>query len=52
MKPTADAKDAARANFHIGNLLAKEFKPFSDGDFVKECMDILVENMCPQKVHS
>ena len=23
-----------------------------DGEFVKECMDILVENICPKNVHS
>ena len=43
-KPTADA----RTSFHVSNLLASKLKPFGDGEFVKECMDILVENMCPE----
>ena len=47
-KPTAHTKNAARTSFHVSNLLANKLKPFSDGEFVKECMDILVENMCPE----
>ena len=49
VKPTVDTKNAARASFHVSNLLAKKLKPFSDGEFVKECMDIVVENICPEK---
>jgi hypothetical protein len=48
-KPTADTKNAARASFHVSYFLAKKLKSFSDGEFVKECMDILVENICPEK---
>ena len=50
-KPTADTKNAAQACFHASNLLSKELKAFSDGKFMKECMDILVENICPEEVH-
>ena len=28
-------------------MLAKKLKPFSDGEFVKEFIDILVEKICP-----
>ena len=48
-KPTAHTQNAARANLHISNLIVKKLRPFSDGDLVKECIDILVENMCPVK---
>lgn len=48
-KPTAETKNAARASFHVSYLLAKKLKPFSDGEFVKECMEILVEDICPEK---
>ena len=48
-KPTADTKNTARASFHDSNLLAKKSRPFSDGELVKECMDILVENISPEK---
>lgn len=48
-KPTADAKNAAWASFHVSYLLAKKLKPFSDGEFVKECMDALVQKICPEK---
>ena len=30
-------------------MLAKKLKPFSDGKFLKKCMDILVENIYPDK---
>ena len=49
VKPTVDIVNAARASFHVSYLLAKKLKPFSDGEFVKECMDIVVENVCPEK---
>ena len=48
-KPTDHRQNTARTCFNVGNLLAQKFKPFSDDEFVKECMDILVENMCPEK---
>ena len=48
-KPTADKKDAICASFYISELIAKEIKPFSDGEFVKDCINILVKNVCPEK---
>ena len=49
-KPTAHTQNAARANIHVNNLFDNKLEPFSDGVFVKECMDILVENICPEKI--
>ena len=51
-RPTADTQNAARASCHVSNLIAKKLKPFSDGEIVKECMDILVETYVPKKVQS
>ena len=51
MKPTVDTKNTAQVSFYVSNLLAK-LKPFSDGEFVKEYMDIVVENIYPKKDHS
>ena len=48
-KPTTYTQNAARACFHVSNLLVMKLKLFSDGEIVKECMDILVENICPEK---
>ena len=48
-RPTAHTQNTARARFLNSNLLAKKLKPFSNGEFVKECMDILVGDMCPVK---
>ena len=52
LKPTGHTQNAALAGFRDSNLLAKKLNPLSDGEFVKECMDILVDNICPEKVHS
>ena len=48
-KRAAHTQNKTQTSFHVSNLLAVKLKPFSDGQFVKECMDILVENICPVK---
>ena len=45
-KRTAHTQNKARASFHVIDLHAKKLKPFSDGESVKDCMDILVELIC------
>ena len=38
---------ATHASFVVVYKLAKHNKPFSDGEFVKECMDATVKTICP-----
>ena len=48
-KPTSHTKNVPLACFHVSSLHAKKLKQFSDSKFVKEYIDILVENICPEK---
>ena len=36
-----------RASFKIAHFIARELRPFSTGPFVKECLDIASESICP-----
>lgn len=38
-----------KASFIIAEKLASHSKPFSDGEFVKECMEAVVQMICPEK---
>ena len=42
--------DIVKASFNISNLLAKKLKPFSEGEFIKECIIVAVQQICPKKV--
>uniref|UniRef100_A0A3Q3E7E7 SPIN-DOC-like zinc-finger domain-containing protein n=1 Tax=Labrus bergylta TaxID=56723 RepID=A0A3Q3E7E7_9LABR len=44
-KPAAQNKAAAEASFRISYLLAKDKKPFTDGDLFKEAMAITAETV-------
>lgn len=39
---------ATKASFMVAHMLAKRNKPFSDGEFVKECMLQVVNVLCPE----
>ncbi|XP_067123968.1 general transcription factor II-I repeat domain-containing protein 2-like [Centruroides vittatus] len=38
-----------KASFVVANLIAKKSKPFSDGEFIKECMESVADILCPDK---
>lgn len=38
-----------RPNYVVPNLIAKKSKPFSDGEFIKECMESVADIICPHK---
>ena len=42
-------QSAVRASFQIAQLIASSGKPFTDGEFVKKCMNAVVEEVCPEK---
>jgi len=48
-KVTKDVECVVKASFLISEIIAKKLKPFSDGDFVKECIDVAVDCICPEK---
>ncbi|KAK0133629.1 General transcription factor II-I repeat domain-containing protein 2 [Merluccius polli] len=40
---------AVRASFKVAHILATHGKPFTDGDFVKQCILAVAEEVCPDK---
>lgn len=46
-KNTSEA--ATRASFQISRQIARSGRPFTDGDFIKECLMVASEEMCPDK---
>lgn len=47
-KPIQDSETAAEVSYEISWMIAKRSRPFSDGDFVKECIEIAAKKMCPE----
>lgn len=37
-----------RASYRVAQLIAKESKSFSDGEFVKKCMSHVIDEICPE----
>ena len=46
-KQTAEADKIVRASYDVSRILARRMKPFSDGDFIKECLVAVVGSVCP-----
>jgi hypothetical protein len=44
-----DAESYVKAGYIIAQKIAKRSKPFSDGEFVKECLVAAAEVVCPNK---
>lgn len=40
---------AVRASYKISQELAKSGKPFTDGELIKKCIQMAVEELCPEK---
>lgn len=45
-----EAQDVTEISYEIANLIAKDSKAFSEGDFVKKCMIIAAQKLCPEVV--
>lgn len=43
------SRNVTKASNVITSTLLKRMKPFTDGEMVKECIDIFVDNVCPDK---
>lgn len=48
-KANDDSESATRASFRISQEIAKASKPFTDGELIKKCILIAVEEVCPDK---
>lgn len=47
-KPIQDSETATEVSYEISRMIAKRSRPFNDGDFVKECLEIAAKKMCPE----
>ena len=48
-KQTAEADKIVRASYDVSRILALWMKPFSDGDFIKECHVAVVGYVCSEQ---
>ncbi len=48
-KGNKEIENAVRVSYAISEIIAARMKPFSDGEFVKECIDVVADIMCPEK---
>ena len=42
-------ENSSKASYEVSMLIAKQCKPFTEGEFVKECLMKAVDNICPEK---
>ena len=49
-KAASEDKTIVNASLQISQIIAKKMKPFSDGEFVKDCLPAAVEEVAPTKV--
>lgn len=42
-------ENATKACYEVATLIAKHCKPFTEGEFIKDCVMKMVENICPEK---
>ena len=47
---TSETEKSVRASYAICGELAKQMKPFTEGEFIKKCMILGAENVCPEMV--
>ena len=38
------------ASYEVAELIGQHGEPFSDGDFIKQCLTKVAEIMCPEKM--
>ena len=48
-KLSLQQKSVVKASFLVAETIAKISKPFSDGEFVKECIVRVADILCPEK---
>lgn len=42
-------ENATKASYEVATLIAKHYKPFTEGEFIKDCVMKMVEKICPEK---
>ena len=47
--PTIDKEKAMLSSYIVSQKIVEKCKPFSDGEFVKECMVACAMELCPKE---
>nr|XP_022904403.1 general transcription factor II-I repeat domain-containing protein 2-like [Onthophagus taurus]XP_022904404.1 general transcription factor II-I repeat domain-containing protein 2-like [Onthophagus taurus] len=50
-KQNQQSNDIVSTSLKISQIIAKKMKPFSDGEYIKECLIAAAEDISPEKVH-
>ena len=48
-KQNTEREKNTKAGYIVSYLIAKKMKPFTEGEFIKECMINVVREVCPKK---
>ena len=49
-RQTTELENITLASYKVAQLIAKDKKPFTDGNFVKKCMMAVAETVCSEKI--
>ncbi|KAL0195440.1 hypothetical protein M9458_009012, partial [Cirrhinus mrigala] len=49
LPPSTAQESATRASYQISALIAKSGRAFATGEFVKECLAVAAEAVCPSQ---
>ncbi len=52
LQPTTEQEKATRASYQISSIIVKSGRPFAVGDFVKQCLTVAADTMCPNQVRA
>jgi hypothetical protein len=48
-KSTNDSEIAVKASYAVSEITSKRMKPYSEGKFVKECLEVVGDIIYPEK---
>jgi hypothetical protein len=48
-KSTNDSETAMKASYAVSKIIAKRLKQYADEEFVKECLEVVRDVICPEK---
>ena len=48
-KQTTEAEKVTHTSYEVPHLLARQKKLFTDGDFIRECIMVVIDSLCPEK---
>ena len=49
IRASRDTLSTVKLSFRISEAIAKSFRPFSNGGFIKDCKEMFLGEMCPEK---